>query len=44
MKNDTTFVCMRSRGHRGDTNKVEKAPHFVEFNFLLNRNIKQRVP
>ena len=35
MKNDTTFVCVRSGDHLGDANMSKKAPRFVEFNFLL---------
>ena len=38
MKNDTTFVRMRSCDHLGDAKNVEKAPRFVEFNFFTNRN------
>ena len=33
MKNDTTFVRMRSSDHRGDAKLSKKAPRFVEFNF-----------
>ena len=35
MKNDTTFVRVRSGDHLGDANMSKKAPRFVEFNFLL---------
>ena len=35
MKNDTTFVRMRSGNHLGDAKCRKKAPHYVEFNFLL---------
>ena len=34
MKNDTTFVRMRSSDHLGDAKMSKKAPCFVEFNFL----------
>ena len=34
MKNDTTFVCMRSGDHLGDAKMSKKAPRFVEFNFF----------
>ena len=35
MKNDTTFVRMRSGDHLGDAKCRKKAPRSVEFNFLL---------
>ena len=35
MKNDTTFVRMRSGDHRGDAKMSKRAPRSVEFNFLL---------
>ena len=35
MKNDTTFVHMRSGDHLGDAKMSKKAPRSVEFNFLL---------
>ena len=35
MKNDTTFVRMRSGDHLGDAKMSKKAPRSVEFNFLL---------
>ena len=35
MKNDTTFVRMRSDDHLGDAKCRKRAPRFVEFNFLL---------
>ena len=38
MKNDTTFVRMRSGDHLGDAKMSKKAPRFVEFNFFTNRN------
>ena len=34
MKNDTTFVRMRSSDHLGDSNTLKKAARFVELNFL----------
>ena len=34
MKNDTTFVRMRSGDHLGDVKMSKKAPCFVKFNFL----------
>ena len=36
MKNDTTFVRMRSGDHLGDAKMLKKAPRSVEFNFLTN--------
>ena len=42
MKNDTTFVRMRSSDHIGDPKPRKKAPRFVEFNFLINRNRRKR--
>ena len=37
MKNDTTFVCMRSGDHHGDAIMSKKAPaHSVEFNLDTN--------
>ena len=38
MKNDTTFVRMRSGDHLWDAKTSKKAPRFVEFNFLTNCN------
>ena len=35
MKNDTTFVRMRSGDHLGDAKKSKRAPRSVKFNFLL---------
>ena len=35
MKNNTTFVHMRSGDHLGDEKCRKKAPRSVEFNFLL---------
>ena len=34
MKNDTTFVRMRSGNHLGDAKMSKRAPHSVEFNFI----------
>ena len=45
MKNDTTFVRMRSGDHLGDANMSKRAPRFVEFNYLTfftNRNRRKR--
>ena len=45
MKNDITFVRMRSSDHLGDSKmskKKKKAPHFVEFKFLTNRHRQKR--
>ena len=36
MKNDTTFVRMRSGDHLGDAKMSKKVPHSVEFNFFIN--------
>ena len=36
MKNDATFVRMRSSKHLRDGKMLEKATHFVEFHFLTN--------
>ena len=36
MKNDITFVLMRSDDHLGDAKISKKAPRSVEFNFLIN--------
>ena len=35
MKNDTTFVRMRSGDHLGDAKCRKRAPHSVEFNFFI---------
>ena len=35
MKNDTTFVRMRSGDHLGDEKCRNRAPHSVEFNFFI---------
>ena len=42
MKNDTTFVRMRSSDHLGDAKLSKKAPRFVEFNFLTNHIRRKR--
>ena len=45
MKNDTTFVRMRSGDRLGDAKCRKSAPRSVEFNFLLiaiNRNGSRR--
>ena len=42
MKNDTTFVRMRSGDHRGDAKMSKKGTRFVEFNFLTNRKRQKR--
>ena len=36
MRNDNTFVRMRSGDHLGDSKMSKKAPSFIEFNFLTN--------
>ena len=35
MKNDTTFVRMRSGDHLGDAKCRKRAPRFVKFNFFI---------
>ena len=42
MKNDTTFVRMRSGDHLGDAKMSKKAPRFVEFNFFTNCDRQKR--
>ena len=42
MKNDTTCMHMRSSDHLGDAKMSKKGTHFVEFNFLTNRNRRKR--
>ena len=42
MKNETTFVRMRSGDHLGDPKCRKKAPRFVESNFLTNCNRRTR--
>ena len=36
MKNDATFVRMRSGDHLGDAKCQKRAPRSVEFNFFIN--------
>ena len=36
MKNDTTFVRMRSGAHLGDAKCRKRAPRSIEFNFFIN--------
>ena len=36
MKNDATFVRMRSGDHLGDAKMSKRAPRSVEFNFFIN--------
>ena len=43
MKNDTTFVRMRSGDHLGDAKMSKKAPRFVKINFLTNCDRLKRV-
>ena len=38
MKNDNTFVRMRSDDHHGDAKCRKKAPRVIKFNFLTNCN------
>ena len=42
MKNDTTFVRMRSGGHIGDAKCRKKAPRSFEFNFLTSCDRRKR--
>ena len=43
MKNDTTFVRMRSGDHLEDAKMFKKkAPRFVELNFLTNCDRQKR--
>ena len=43
MKNDTTFVRMRSGDHLGDAKMSKKrAPRSVEFNFFINYDRQKR--
>ena len=42
MKNDTTFVRMRSGDHLGDAKMSKRAPRSVEFNFLIICNRHKR--
>ena len=42
MKNDTTFVRMRSGDHLGDAKMSKRAPCSVEFNFFNNCDRQKR--
>ena len=42
MKKDTTFVCMRSGDHLGDTKISKKGPCSVELNIFINCNRQKR--
>ena len=42
MKNDTTFVRMRSGDHLGDAKCRKRAPRSVEFNFFINCDRRKR--
>ena len=42
MKDDTTFVRMRSGNHLGDAKMSKRAPRSVEFNFLFNCDRQKR--
>ena len=42
MKNDTTFVRMRSGDHLGDAKMSKRAPRCVEFNFFINCDRQKR--
>ena len=42
MKNDATFVRMRSGDHLGDAKMSKKAPRSVEFNFFNNCDRQKR--
>ena len=42
MKNDTTFVRMRSGEHLGDAKCRKRAPRFVELNFFINYDRQNR--
>ena len=42
MKNETTFVRMRSGDHLGDAKMSEKAPCSIEFNFFINCDRQKR--
>ena len=43
MKNDTTFVRMRSGDHFGDAKMKKRAPRSVDFNFFINCERQKRV-
>ena len=42
MKNDITFVRLRSGDHVGDAKMSKRAPHSVEFNFFINCDRQKR--
>ena len=42
MKNDATFVRMRSADHLGDAKMSKRAPRSVEFNFFINCDRQKR--
>ena len=42
MKNDTTFVRMRSDDHLGDAKMSKRAPRSIEFNFFINYCDRQK--
>ena len=42
MKNDATFVRMRSSDHLGDAKMSKRAPFSVEFNFFINCDRQKR--
>ena len=42
MKNDTTFVRMRSGDHLGDAKCRKRTPRSVEFNFFISCNRHKR--
>ena len=42
MKNDATFVRMRSGDHLGDPKMSKRAPRSVEFNFFNNCDRQKR--
>ena len=42
MKNDATFVRMRSGDHLGDAKMSKRAPRSVEFNFFNNCDRQKR--
>ena len=42
MKNDATFVPMRSGDHLGDAKMSKRAPRSVEFNFFNNCDRQKR--
>ena len=42
MKNDTTFVRMRSGDHLGDAKCRKRAPRSIKFNFFINCDRQKR--